>query len=205
MNMTQLDFSINAQDLQTSFAALADQLLNNHILISGDHKYRICEIEFYYKEVEGPNQDNYTHGHAFQKTAGQWYQHGSGLDITFGNENAFGGILIRALQELDAEGNEVNYIYGPLNSLQALMGSFGSVEKHEISFGLENAADNFLKHEKPIAAPRVGLNAQKQPDMYNKLYRYLILPQKKHAEKTRIYDSMAEQGYTDFERNRVWG
>jgi hypothetical protein len=37
--------------------------------------------------------DKYTHGHVQQKKPGCWYFHDSGVDITFGDEHSFDGIL----------------------------------------------------------------------------------------------------------------
>ena len=91
--MNPINLTINTQNLDSSFRRIAEDLLNHFIFISGEKSYRICEIEFYYMGVN--HEDKYTHGHELQKTSGQWYQHGSGLDITCGNDNAYGGILIR--------------------------------------------------------------------------------------------------------------
>ncbi|SMD42073.1 hypothetical protein SAMN00777080_0610 [Aquiflexum balticum DSM 16537] len=165
-------------------------MLNQYVLISGRRKFRICEIEFYYKEVEGHHKDIYTHAHELQKSSGKWYQHGSGLDITCGNDKAYGGILIRALQELNEEGEEINYIYGPLKSLHILMENFGSVDKHEITFGLEKVHGGFITSESVLNATRVGLNPVHDKEMQQKMYRYFIFPQKPHDRKGEIIASL---------------
>lgn len=92
--MHSINLSIDPENFQGSFRQIAEELMNNFILCSGVRIFRICEIEFYYKDID--HNDNYTHGHKQQKTSGQWYQHGSGLDIICGNEKSYGGILIRA-------------------------------------------------------------------------------------------------------------
>lgn len=203
--MTTPNLTIDPNDIEASFARVANELMNHFVITSGAKSFRIAEIEFYFSEITGTHNDNYTHGHDLQLTTGNWYQHGSGLDITIGNQHAYGGILIRALQEINQEGKEIRYIYGPLNCLQSLFTEFGHITKHQIAFGIERAGLGVLEPEKVIAAPRVGLNPQKQPEMIDKLYRFLILPKQKHAEKTKIYDAMEKQGFSDAERRAIWG
>jgi hypothetical protein len=195
-----LNLSINTQDIQTSFYDIADDLMNNWVLVANDHTYRIAEIEFYFKDPAS-HEDSFTHGHALQKESGKWYLHGSGLDITFGTKDCHGGILIRALQGMDSPGS---YTYGPINCLTELFKNIGSVYKGTTSFGLEKDTQKRIAVEKPIAAPRVGLNETKDPAMHAKLYRFLVLPANKHANKTIIADAMKQQGYTEEEVKAIW-
>lgn len=196
--MHSIDLSIDPKNVELSFRHISEQLLNHFILVSGVKIFRICEIEFYYKDSF--HNDSYSHGHKQQKTSGQWYQHGSGLDITCGNENAFGGILIRAIQEIDSRGEiiEKGYIYGPLNCLQALFSSFVSIEKHQVTFGFEKVIPNIMSQEDVLSAPRAGLNRNLNPDMHNKLYRFFIFPKKQHDPKGEIIASL--RGIIDDER-----
>lgn len=43
----------------TEFEKIADKILNNTVLHVKDKTYRICEIEFYYKNTD--HNDQYTH------------------------------------------------------------------------------------------------------------------------------------------------
>src|SRR5205823_1464943 len=72
----------------------------------GGHPHRITECEFYYR---GPAHDDpFTHGDPVQVHAGRWYFHktagtyrgGSfkGIDVTFGDGTAKGGILLRGAE-----------------------------------------------------------------------------------------------------------
>jgi 3-methyladenine DNA glycosylase Mpg len=196
-----LELKINNKDVNGSFKRIASELMNDWILISNDNKYRIAEIEFYFNH-KGLHEDSYTHGHELQKQSGKWYLHGSGIDITFGNEDCYGGILIRALQDLQ---DEKNYIYGPINSLTEIFKNFGDVYKHQITVGLERDSEGLIKKEKPIAAPRVGLNKAKDALMHEKFYRFLVLPKKKHADKTLIEKAMKKQDFSDAEIKSIWG
>ena len=91
------------------FARVADLLLNRTRWVIGGRPHRITECEFYYR---GPAHDDpFTHGDPVQVHAGRWYFHktagiyrgGSfkGVDVTFGDGTARGGILIRGLERPD--------------------------------------------------------------------------------------------------------
>src|SRR3712207_4883049 len=83
-----------------SFTQIANMLMNKHVLQVGRTYYRITDCEFYYHAQS--HKDIYTHGHERQKTSiGEWYFHGSGLDITLGGNDCYGGILLTAIAEIN--------------------------------------------------------------------------------------------------------
>lgn len=92
------------------FAKIATALLNRCALNIHGIEHKLVEIEFYYSGEL--HRDPFTHCDPLQRTSGQWYLHrvgeglrnGSfkGLDLTFGCENAFGGILIRSIECTDS-------------------------------------------------------------------------------------------------------
>jgi hypothetical protein len=181
---------------------MAEILMNNSTIIINKAKYRIAEIEFYLKS--DMHNDKYTHAHKLQKKSGRWYFHGSGIDITFGNSDMFGGILIRAIYNCNNDIKEAErYIYGPINVVTELFSNLDSISKGNFDFGIIEE-DSFQK-EVIIKAPRVGLNQTKQPEKYNSLYRFLIMPKKKHSEKRRIAESMKEQNIDEETINKIWG
>jgi len=179
------------EDLHPEFVRISSELMNNWILQIEESKYRIIEIEFYFKG--GTHNDNYTHCHELQRKFGRWYFHGSGLDLTFGNNNFYGGILIREIYNLVTK---VKPTYGPINVVTELFSNIQTVYNNTFSFGLIPDKDKIITRQTPIAAPRVGLNRIKNPTMYDKLYRFLVLPNKQHAEKSKIAESMERQGYS---------
>ncbi len=101
----------NAQDW---FQGVASLLMNRTTLMIADQPYRLREIEFYYNADAHP--DPFVHCDPIQQTSGRWYFHrdkekyrgGSfkGLDITFGPEGHYGGILLRSIS--GADGTFVN-------------------------------------------------------------------------------------------------
>lgn len=199
-DQSQIDFTIHPEDLAGSFARIADHLMNRCKLRVASAYYRLAEIEFYYQS--GLHPDKYIHGHEMQQECGRWYFHGSGLDITFGDGAAYGGILIRAVHKI----TDRTYIYGPIRCLTDFFSNLPSVYGSECYFGLVEAEHGEFVTEKPIAAPRVGLNPAKDKDYYNALYRFLIMPRRMHAEKYRIAEAMRQQGgYSDEEIRLVCG
>jgi 3-methyladenine DNA glycosylase Mpg len=91
------------------FRRIAGRLLNGARLVVAGQAFRFVEVEFYYHA--GGHPDPFTHRDPLQKTCGRWYFHrtrgvyrgGSfkGFDLTFGDESAFGGVLVRGLEAPD--------------------------------------------------------------------------------------------------------
>lgn len=198
----EIDFSIDKGKVDEGFQRIANDLLNNWVLKVEDALYRITEIEFYYKKGEFHN-DSYIHGHELQKQKGKWYFHGSGIDLTFGDGEAYGGILIRGICKVNDK--KIKYCYGPLNCILEIFSNLSSIYKPEISFCLIPETEGLFKKEKPIRAPRVGLNPEKDSVMFNKYYRFLVMPKQKHADKTGIVDAMKNQGIDKAEIKNIWG
>ncbi len=198
----EIDFSITEDKIDVDFQRIANDLLNHWVLKVEEALYRITEIEFYYKNDKSHN-DTYIHGNELQKQKGKWYFHGSGIDLTFGEGESFGGILIRAICKVSDK--DIKYCYGPLNCILEIFSNLSSIYKPEISFCLIRAKEGLFEIEKPIQAPRIGLNPEKDPEMWNKNYRFLVMPKQKHADKTRIIEAMKIQGYSEIEQNNIWG
>src|SRR5262245_43010040 len=91
------------------FTRIANRLLNGSRLIVGSVAHRIVEIEFYYHGDQ--HLDPFAHRDSLQLQLGRWYFHRTrgtyrsgtfkGLDLTFGDGKAFGGVLIRSLETPD--------------------------------------------------------------------------------------------------------
>lgn len=107
------------------FGRIADLLLNRTRWVIGGRPHRVTECEFYYRG--SAHNDPFTHGDPVQVHAGRWYFHktagiyrgGSfkGVDVTFGDGTARGGILIRGLERPDGSMTDgpsllVDYILG---------------------------------------------------------------------------------------------
>ena len=191
----KLDLTIDNLDINGSFERIANELLNKWILEVNNSKYRIAEIEFYLKS--GQHNDTYTHGHELQKTTGNWYFHGSGIDLTFGTSESYGGILIRAIYNI----LDNKYIHGPLNTVTELFSNLGTAYSSSFQFGLTPDTNGLLNYERVFKAPRVGLNPEKDKESFNQNYRFLIMPKQKHLDKTSIAEAMRKQGLNP---NIIW-
>ena len=122
------------EELDKAFEDISEILLNKCIVVAGDKKYRILEIEFYlfsplHQDIITYPRDN--------MSGGEWFFHQSGVDLcfksccktkrnstyhVFDTNNKFGGILIRSMMELDAENRPV--INGPMKCVDRLFKKF---------------------------------------------------------------------------------
>lgn len=188
----EINLKIKPEALEKDFDRIANDLMNNWVLAVNETHYRLTEIEFYCKSVlsDGPINDPYTHGHAEQLKSNTWYFHGSGLDLTFGTPDYYGGILIRGLQRIKDE----KHISGPLNSITEIFSSFENCEKKKFDFGLFEAKEYNWKILNSIKAPRVGLNPKIDSNSHKKLFRYLIFPKETNRDKSVIINSLVDQG-----------
>ncbi|MCK4654589.1 MAG: hypothetical protein KAU01_09085, partial [Candidatus Cloacimonetes bacterium] len=112
-----------------------------------------------------------------------------GLDITFGNNINYGGIIIRAIQKINNEG-KCEPIEGPCNVVKYILGIneekekkykgfVEEIEKHDIFENNKIKLDfNNVDNKKYYKAPRVGINpARNKPDwecFIMKNYRYFV-------------------------------
>ncbi|MES2648159.1 MAG: hypothetical protein V4717_14885 [Bacteroidota bacterium] len=130
-----------------SYKRIAETLMNDYKLAVRDKWFRIVECEFYYNSKN--HNDPFAHGHPRQKeTIGEWYFHGSGLDITLANGTSYGGILIRGIAEVTKEHpmpERKNAIIGPLNICSEIFKSIGNVLSNEpLRFGLVDISRDWM-------------------------------------------------------------
>lgn len=193
--ITSFNFTLPKQPTTTEINAFiqeAQDFLFTHLLQIGDSYFLLTEIEFYIKPIlsteDAVHNDNYTHGHKQQLTSGSLYLHGSGIDITCGNADYYGGILIRGVTQIDVKENSVSaletlyerdiktIIHGPHKVATALFSNIVLGKNYHIGFVPTNIPANkpyaFLHVSK---SPRVGLNPNKNTaeDFLNKPYRII--------------------------------
>ncbi|MBA4303568.1 MAG: hypothetical protein C0424_05030 [Sphingobacteriaceae bacterium] len=168
----------------------AKDLMLGHTWQVKNRSFHFTEIEFYSKSVDGGG-DPYTHGHAEQQKSNTWYFHGSGIDITFGDEHTYGGILIRGIKYYDKEG-KAHYVSGPIRVATEIFSAIGQTGIQQLNFGLK-------KLDKPLegtvySCPRVGLNPKLNADYANKHYRFVmdICPEHKFAQKELVAKALLE-------------
>ena len=86
------------QKIQSRFDRAAHSLMKHGLLSVDDRRYSVTEIEFCYHS--GIHPDPFVHRHPNQSKTGWWYFHDVGQDLTFGDQDSHGGILIRALKSI---------------------------------------------------------------------------------------------------------
>jgi len=166
-------------DLQKLFFDISEKLMNEYEIQINDIKFELTEIEFYYFD-ERKHSDVYTHTHEKQLNSNRLYVHESwgnrgGIDLTFGNGEFYGGILIRGIKLHD------QFVAGPAKVRDALIKElnqdFDSWEDLQKFFD-----DNPImidrkesdKEHKIYHSKRVGISEKENGKKYkNALYRFV--------------------------------
>ena len=198
----------NKENPFDDFKRIASSLMNDHVLLVGENYYRFTELEFYYFEKDS-HADIYSHQHKSQTTSGQWYFHGSGLDITFGSKDVFGGILIRGVKNLKVN----KFINGPILCVQELFKNLGAINNSEkVSFYIQelpwDRMGSLIEDQKVYSCQRVRLRQNKDiPDFrfYNAFYRFFVYPKKEHANKSIIAENLLAQKFEKETINDLFG
>jgi 3-methyladenine DNA glycosylase Mpg len=106
--------SADADSFPECLASLCESLLRGAVLVAGDERHRLVEVEAYLCTQDERHRDLFTHCDELQRTAGQWYFHRSGssfrggtykgLDLTIGHPRGewLGGVLIRSIAPLSS-------------------------------------------------------------------------------------------------------
>ena len=175
-------------EYQDVFSKYANKLMNEYCLKVDDKKYNLIEIEFYFYDKEN-HPDPYIYCNEKQKECGEFYFHGSGMDITFGNRICYGGILIRSIMN-----EEGQYINGSLKLLEELF--CDEIDKLKIEL-----IEKDIGKKNIFCSTRVGLQAHPLDyellTKYKKnfipyifrLYRFIVdysCPENKCKDKTKI-------------------
>jgi hypothetical protein len=211
--------------LEEWFCSIARRLLLGTRLLVADKPHRLTEIEFYYHCPAHP--DIFAHRDPVQKTPGRWYFHrtrgtyrgGSfkGLDLSFGDPAAFGGVLFRGLE---APGGTL--IDGPsllVDHLLARTGA-GTVAGLDQTIGARLAWDNtsplrlteIAEEDRPIyRCPRVGLSLKRARNSGEAerfvlcSYRLLTEPRRIAKGKPQIVLGQHVLGSSEEEIHRITG
>ncbi len=172
MGILQLLEHVNPDALEASFDQIARALFQNCYIRIHQSDYQLTEIEFYYYHPQ-KHPDIYVHKNAVQLKLGNWYFHGSGLDITFGQKakGIYGGILLRGIKNLSTG----QYCSGPINTLRELMRNFQLITA---AHQMQLVEAQIAKQKDIIKAPRIGLNPKRDQEAnsnyWSRPYRYLI-------------------------------
>jgi hypothetical protein len=207
-----------AQDdkgLEEWFTRVAERLLHGSRLVVAREPHRFAEVEIYYCGEGHP--DTFTHRDPLQRELGRWYFHrtagvyrsGSfkGFDLTFGDGQAFAGVLIRGLDKSDG-----TRIDGPSLCVDHLLDATGAstVAALDRAVGaraawdasnplfLQEAADG--ERRPVLRTARVGLSlkrakrASDAPRYILRRYRHLAEPRKTAKGKPHMVLALHADG-----------
>jgi hypothetical protein len=204
-----------------SYKRIAEKLMNDYKLKVGDCFYRIIECEFYFNSIK--HNDPYVHGHKRQKESfGEWYFHGSGLDITLARNGTYGGILLRGIAKVNRESHiptRSETINGPLNVCTEIFKQFGNAFTHEptdfglVDISIEKMGAN-MKTARIFAVPRIGLNdkADNERKFCKRPYRFLAFLHLPHGKSDQVKKYLVEEAdellsieeYKQYYRGEKW-
>jgi hypothetical protein len=207
------------------FFPIATRLLTQTQLIAGDCSHRLIEIEFYYFGPE--HEDPFAHRDPLQRELGRWYFHKTGgtyrsgsfkgLDLTFGDGTAYGGILFRGLEThngaiIDGPSLLVDHLLKvthqrTVRELDALIAERTAWETTSpIRLEPSSPQDRFI-----VPSARVGLTLKKavpgslEPQFIGRAYRFLTEPRRTKKGKDHIVRGLAAMGRTAEEIRELTG
>jgi len=207
------------------FTHIADELLNRTHWVVNTRPHRFNEIEFYY--VGPGHRDPFAHADPVQQFAGRWYFHktagvyrgGSykGVDLTFGNDEARAGILIRGLES--PEGKRID---GPSLLVDHLLAQCEKpiVAALDQAIATRSAWDTMSPlHLQPaqdlnrpiLRCARVGLSLRRArpgssaPDYLTRPYRFLVEPAMIAKGKVQMVLGLHRLGTGPDEIRRITG
>ncbi|MFN4234258.1 MAG: hypothetical protein ACK4IK_05575 [Bacteroidia bacterium] len=174
--------SHDRSDYEKWFEEIANMLMNNFCIKSGENLYRVVECEFYYHN-EKNHYDINTHQKDEQLKFCTWYFNDFGLDLTFGSisQNIHAGILIRGIRNINKSISlEKCYHSGPMKVLRELIDNSGSV--------FNNTGINLIPYDDKFEDNRIyksiRVNLSKD-DNKDKKYRFLVEFNKYHDFKEK--------------------
>lgn len=185
MKNINIDFS-SEQSVLESLDNLANKLFDQTLCINNS-KYYLMDFEFYVKSRNSNVfKDEYTYSSEAQLKKGNFFFHKSGLDITWGNEDLYVGILIRSVAKLfdstvpnsEQSTNQAykigKYIMGPQMVADELINQINILEGTRIFFEEKHYAglDADLKFPHISKTKRVGL----PPKNFDDSEKFRLLP-----------------------------
>jgi hypothetical protein len=209
------------------FDRLADRLLKATRLHIHGQRYRLTEVEVYYHSAAHP--DPYAHRNPIQRHTGRWYFHRTGgqyrggsfkgLDVTFGDGVAHGGILFRGMEKPDG-----SVVDGPSLLVDELLNAtrFRTVATLDAALGERLAWDTdspmslvpWEGEPQPVwKSIRVGLSLKRFPfhpedpaiRFLFRHYRYLTEPRRTKKGKPHLVLPLLADGMSAEKIHRITG
>jgi len=206
------------------FARIAQCLLGSYRLRVAGSPCRLVEIEFYFDGE--PHRDPFAHRHPEQATSGRWYFHrigasyrgGSfkGVDLTFGDGDSRGGVLVRSFETSSGE-----LVVGPSlcvdhvlaatgsSSVAALASAIGGRSAFDATSPLHLVEDTALDVT-IFRSARVGLTLKRHNDALAvdrlaRPYRFLTEPRRVTKGRPELIAALLSAGHSPEEIRRLTG
>lgn len=168
--LLQMPEDLAIEDIQTKFENIADQLMKEFCILSGEKKYYFAELEFYYydkkKFKEVWNEKTYPRD---DRKAGDLFFHYSGFDICFEScfrKGKFGGILIRSL--IDVAKRDNRFVTGPLLCLNEILNACAKAREWpkiiELTAEEKQSQNKDCIISKPIARYGISYNGKENTE-----------------------------------------
>ena len=215
---------LSPSEVETAFAVAAREILLGSQLVVGDDACHVLEVEFYF---HGPNHpDPFAHQHAIQSLFGRWYFHrvgtgyrgGSfkGVDVTFGDDGCFGGMLLRTLESPD------EVICGPSLCVDYMLARTGFAKPEQLDAEIQSrdawdvSSPLHFEHKEQndktmfrcarVGLSTKGLSTSDHPDEFiNKHYRFLAEPRKIKKGRAELIRGLAAAKYSLEEIHELTG
>lgn len=162
-------FTMNGDNI-TQFNRIADNIINEMLLMINNDPYRIVEVEFYYQEDSDLQYDEKL------KNFGTWDFNKNNMSIVFGTNNFNGNILIRSIQCLETE----ELISGPSDCVDKIISLNPDIKINNFNCDDFNCPIHLIKsdtlNDKIHRSIRVGLlfGGLNQLKYLTKPYRFMI-------------------------------
>lgn len=206
------------EDYPPAFFRMAELLLNGTTLRVAGVPHRFTEIEMYVNGLG--HRDTFTHGDSMQKKGGSWYFHRTagqyrsgtykGLDIAIGNEDLFGGVLIRGVEQLEPLPKLLD---GPCVCVDHMLALNGAPSIEQLVSRFDGKIDAPAGGESPLfleaapvprkqpifACPRVGLTlkrsaSEERQKFLARPYRFLSEPKAIKKGKPNLVTALHRAG-----------
>jgi len=182
--LSQLNGKSSVDEIKSIFSQIADILLFKSYIKTENGKYRILEIEFYFRNSQHADEVTITR----TEKVGMWWLHDWGVDLSFESkgQDYCGGVLIRSIVPLYME-NEESVICGPKNCCWELFYS-SALEQNSAPQIIENDGVDFMGEigttTRYITGKTKGVNGN---------YRYYVKGLKLHFESKYIASPWDEE------------
>lgn len=170
----------NSTVIESLFLEFSKQLMNNYSLYINTKKFEFTELEFYYFKCD-VHEDTHIHLVEKQKEELKLYVHKKnwprgGIDLTFGDDSFYGGILIRGVKTLKEtlESKKETYYSGPAIVREEITSSLNIENNHEYLKRFFDTLDSWKigENQEVLHSKRVGLGEGNK--LYkNSLYRFV--------------------------------